>query len=168
MKSKSIGFAILFLLIALNLGLSGYYYAVLPSRVASEFDLSGEPKTEMAKGTFVIFNVMLMIALPAFLLAVAWICTKLPNWMIDLPHKDYWLAPERKAETAARIFGYLLWLTNGIELFLTALVGLVYRANLGHPDAMRIASHVLLACFLLFMAGWLFCFYRKFKRVPKT
>jgi uncharacterized membrane protein len=168
MKSKYIGLLTLFLLMALNLGMSGYYYAVLPERVASEFDLAGEPKTWMAKGTFVIFNATLLIALPAFLLAVAWISTKLPKWMIDLPHKDYWLAPERKAETAASLFRYILWLACGIELFLTALVGLVYRANLGHPETMRIAPNILLTCFLTFMAGWIFCFYRKFKRVPKT
>jgi uncharacterized membrane protein len=168
MKSKYIGLLILFLLVSLNLGLSGYYYTVLPPRVASEFDLLGNPKSWMPKGTFVIFNVCLLILLPAFLLSVAWICTKLPKWMIDMPNKDYWLAPERKAQTAATLFLFILWLTDGLELFLTALVGLVYRANMGHAEAMRLAPDIFLVCFLTFIAVWIVCFYAKFKKIPPS
>ncbi len=168
MKSKYIGLSILLLLLALNIGLSGYYFAVLPARVASEFDLSGEPKSWMAKGAFVIFNITLLILLPIFLLSLGWICTKLPKWMIDLPHKDYWLAPERKAQTAASIFRFMIWLAVGIELFLTALVGLVYRANLGHPEIMRQTPYYLLGCFVAFMAGWIIRFYGKFRKAPPT
>jgi uncharacterized membrane protein len=167
MKSKYIGLIALFLLVSINLGASGYYYTVLPERIASEFDFAGEPKSWMTKGPFVIFNMAMLIVVPALLLSVAWISTKLPMRMVDLPNKEYWLAPERKAETFTRLFRSMLWLAVAIELFLSLLVGLVYWANLGHPQAMRIAPTVLLACFLLFMAGWLFTFYRKFKRVPK-
>ena len=118
-----------------------------------------KPKSWMAKGTFVIFNVTLLILLPIFLLSLGWICTKLPKWMIDMPNKDYWLAPERKAQTAASVFLFMLWLADGIELFLTAIVGLVYRANLGHPEAMRLAPDIFLVCFLTFIAVWIVCFY---------
>ena len=165
MISKYFGLLVLLLIVSVNAGLSGYYYTVLPPRVATEFDLLGEPKSWMAKGTFVSFNIALLILLPAFLLFLGWICPKLPKWMIDLPHRDYWLAPERKARTAASLFVFILWLANGVELFLTAMVGLVYRANLGHPDTMRVAPGVLLLCFLIFLAVWVVSYYRKFKRV---
>jgi uncharacterized membrane protein len=168
MKSKRIGLIVLFLLASINIGVSGYYYTVLPERVASEFDFAGEPKSWMLKAAFVIFNLAMLVVVPALLLSVAWLCSKLPARMIDLPNKDYWLAPERKAETFARLFRSMLWLAVAIELFLSLLVGLVYWANLGHPEAMRITPNVLLACFLLFMAGWLFTFYRKFKKIPNV
>jgi uncharacterized membrane protein len=167
MKSKYIGVMVLLLLMTLNIGVSGYYYAMLPAKVASEFDLSGEPKSWMAKGTFVIFNVTLLLVLPIFLIALGWLCTKLPRWMIDLPHKDYWLAPERRAETNASVFLFMLWLANGIELFLTLLMGTVYRANLGHPEIMRRTPFYLLGFFIAFMVVWIICFYRKFRKVPK-
>jgi uncharacterized membrane protein len=166
MKSKLIGLLILFLLVALNIGVSGYYYALLPPLVATEYGLSGEPKSWMVKGTFVIFNITLLFGLPIFLLLVGWICTKLPKWMIDLPNKDYWLAPERKAATSASLFLFMLWLACGIELFLTLLVWAVYRANLGHPEVMRQTPFYLLGGFLTFMAGWIIRFYVKFRKVP--
>jgi uncharacterized membrane protein len=167
MKSKFIGLIVLFLLMSLNVGISGYYYAVLPARVASEFDLSGEPKSWMAKGTFMIFNATLLFVLPIFVIAMGWICTKLPKWMIDLPNKDYWLAPEQKAETSASIFSFMLWLACGIELFLTLILWTVYRANLGHPEIMRQTPLYLLGAFLAFLTGWSIRFYRKFRKVPK-
>jgi uncharacterized membrane protein len=168
MKSKYLGLLILFLLLALNFGLSGYYYAVLPARVASEFDLSGEPKTWMPKASFVIFNFTLLVVLPIILVSLGWICTKLPKWMLDLPHKDYWLAPERKAETAASLFLFMLWLAVGMELFVTSLVGLVYRANLGHPEVMQQTPLYLIGSFVAFMIGWIIRFYGKFRRVPPS
>jgi hypothetical protein len=166
MKSKYIGFLILFLLLALNLGLSGYYYAVLPPNVASEFNALGEPTKEMPKASFVIFNFALLVLLPAVLLTLGWLLPKLPPWMIDLPHKDYWLAPERRAETAASLFVFMLWLTVGLESFVTSLLMLVYLANLGHPEIMRQAPFYLLGCFVAFMVLWAIRFYAKFRKVP--
>jgi uncharacterized membrane protein len=166
MKSKHIGLLLLFLLISLNLGLSGYYYAKLPPRVASEFDLSGDPKSWMAKGTFVVFNFTLMALLPIFLLVVGWLSMKLPASMINLPNKDYWLAPERRAATNASVFRLMLSMACGVELFLTFLVWTVYRANTGHPEIMRQMPLYLTGCFLTFVAVWIVCFYRKFRKVP--
>jgi len=101
----------------------------------------------MAKGTFVIFNATLLFVLPIFLIVLGWVCTKLPRWMIDLPHKDYWLAPERRSETNASVFRFMLWLASGIELFLTLLVGTVYRANVGPPEIMHRTPFYLLDFF---------------------
>jgi uncharacterized membrane protein len=168
MKSKYLGLLVLFLLISLNIGLCGYYYAVLPPQLASEFDLLGNPTKTMPKGTFTIFNASLLILMPAFLLTLGWGCTKLPKWMIDLPNKDYWLAPERKAATAASLFSFILWLTNGVELFLTSIVMLVYRANMGRPEAMQLVPHYCFGTFLAFMAVWIAWFYIKFKKIPSA
>jgi uncharacterized membrane protein len=168
MKSKYIGLFVLFLLMSVNIGISGYCYTKLPARVASEFDLSGEPKAWVAKGTFVIFNITLLTLLPVFLLFLACVCPKLPKWMIDLPNWDYWLAPERKAETAASLFRFILWLANGLELFLTVIVGVVYWANLGRPEMMRLVPNIILEGFLPFVVVWMVCYYKKFKKIPAS
>jgi uncharacterized membrane protein len=163
---KRLGLLILFLIIAFNIGMSGYYYDVLPGRVASRFNFEGEPIAWMPKATFVIFNVVLLLAMPLFLLSLSWLSMKLPNSMINLPHRDYWLAPERKRQTAASFFVLMLWLTVAVELFLTAIVGLVYRANMGHPNLMRETPFYFLGGFLAVMIVWVLCFYMKFKRIP--
>jgi hypothetical protein len=166
MKSKYFGLLILLLLVALNVGLCGYYFPVLPDRVASEFDLQGKEIKAMPKGTFMAFNGTLVVAMPAFLLLLGWGCTKLPNWMIDMPNRDYWLAPQRKPETAKRLFLFILWLAVGVEAFLTSILFFVFRANMGHPESMVLVPYYCLSTFLAFVAVWCAWFMIKFKKLP--
>jgi uncharacterized membrane protein len=166
MKLKYFGLVLLLLLVSFNCGMSGYYYPALPARMASEFDIAGNPTKEMAKSTVMIFNVCMIFLLPAILLTLGRICTKLPRWMLDMPNKDYWLAPERAEQTAESMFRFILWLTNGVVLLLTAIVWLVYQANLGRPEVMRLMIPILLEGFLPFIAVWTVCYFVRFRKKP--
>ena len=52
-----------------------------------------------------------------------------PVSFINLPHRDYWLAPERRRATSAVMLRFGLWLACLMVLFFTALYGLVVQAN---------------------------------------
>jgi serine/threonine-protein kinase len=166
MSKKTSGLLLLVLLVAVGFGMNGYFYSRLPPEVASEFGFSGEPKRFMAKGTFLIFNLATLTLLPLFMLGLGWISTKLPKWMIDLPNKDYWLAPERIKETASGIFDFILWQAVGVVALLTSVLGCAILANLGHPAAMKIPPAAALLAYLIFVAVSVFRYYRKFKKIP--
>jgi hypothetical protein len=173
MISKCFGLLVLALLVALNAGLTGYYYTILPARVGLyEFDFGFEPSAEptvwMAKGTLALLIMAAIMLAPLELLFQAWICTKLPKRMISIPNRDYWLSPERKAETDARLFSFMLWLANATELFLTAVFAIVYRTLLGHPEVLRRTPYYVLGCFLAFVAVWSIRYYIRFKKLPST
>jgi hypothetical protein len=173
MISKYFGMLVLVLLVALNAGLSGYYYSILPARVGlwefDEYDLmSAGPTLWITKEAFVILYFALVLLLLMFLLFDAWLIAKIPDRCIGVPNRDYWLTPERRAKTNTIFFSFALWMTNGAELFLTAMVGLLCRANLEHPEAMRWMPYCVMGCFLLFAAGLFIYTFAKFKRLPPS
>ena len=53
----------------------------------------------------------------------------LPSWMINLPHRDYWLAPERRYETFQWLRWFLLWVSCLETAFLTAIHVMIMLAN---------------------------------------
>jgi serine/threonine-protein kinase len=166
MSKKTSGLLLLILLVAVGYGLNGYFYSRLPPEVASEFSFSGEPQRSMSKGMFLIFNLATLTLLPLLMLGLGWISTKLPRWMIDLPNKDYWLAPERIKETASGIFDFVLWQSVAVVAFLTFVLGCAIFANMGHAEAMRIPPSAALLAYLIFVAVSVLRFYRKYKKIP--
>jgi hypothetical protein len=170
MLSKIMGISVLVLLLALNAGLIGYYYPILPASVGLyEYDESGPsagPMVWMAKGWFAALLVAAFVLIPLVLIAVEWICSKLPKRSINIPNRDYWLAPERKAVTEARLFSFMIWLANAAELLMTAVLLIVFRTTLGHPEVLQRTPYYVVGAFLAFATVWSLCYYWGFKKVP--
>ncbi len=102
----SLARAILYLLIGVFLAQIVYYYPNLPETVASHFNGLGKPDGWMTKQNFVIFeSVLLLIIIFEFTL-LPFVIEKMPNSLINLPNKDYWLATERREATLGVIRGY--------------------------------------------------------------
>jgi hypothetical protein len=89
------------------------------------------------------------------------------NARINLPHRDYWLAPERRAETMRTISATMAWFGCGILFVLICGTFLAMQANLA-PDH-RFNSEamiIVLGGFLVGLLGLLFRLIRHFQRVP--
>jgi hypothetical protein len=89
------------------------------------------------------------------------------NHRINLPHRDYWLAPERRAETMRTISATMAWFGCGILFVLICGTFLAMQANLA-PDH-RFNSEamiIVLGGFLVGLLGLLFRLIRHFQRVP--
>ena len=63
----------------------------------------------------------------------------LPDWLeraparlVNLPNKDYWLAPERCVATMARVASALTWFGCAALSFVVVVNALVFDFNLGH------------------------------------
>jgi hypothetical protein len=170
MLSRIIGLSVLVLLLALNAGLIGHYYPILPARVGLyEYDESGpsaEPTVWMAKGWFAALLVAVFVLIPLVLMAVEWILSKLFKRSIRIPNRDYWLAPERKSKTEARRFSFMFWLANATELLMTGILLIVLRTVLGHPEVLRWAPYVVVGGYLIFVASSSFRHYLTFKKLP--
>jgi hypothetical protein len=81
-----------------------------------------------------------------------------------LPHREYWLAPERSQKTRGMIFRWMLWFINAAGLFSTTMLELAYQANLGHPEWMVWLPWFFLAVFVIFTIIWLVLFVLRFQR----
>jgi uncharacterized membrane protein len=133
----------------LRLGLS---FDALPVRMASHFDGSGQPNGWQSKGSFAFTAVSLSVLFLALVWVIPALLRSSPDRYLNLPHKEYWLAPERRAQTHARIGSWSSWFACATLGFLAGTFELVIRANLaGTPLSGKM--WLLLLAYLVFMLG---------------
>lgn len=87
----------------------------------------------MPRATYVRFMLFLVVALPGiFAVLIHWSLGR-PNARINLPHRDYWLAPERRAGTIAYVRGQSLGFAILLLLLLSFAHWRVLVANSIEP-----------------------------------
>ena len=108
-----------------------FYWTRLPERVAVHFGVGGEPDGWSARTTFAIL--MLSIAGGQFVLfwLISRFLGRLPDALINVPYRDYWLAPERRQRCFELVGDWLGILVAGTMAFMLALQHVVVEANLG-------------------------------------
>jgi len=156
---------ILILTCVVGLACSVFCYDHLPDRVALHFSVSGFPDSYGSRLVNLLMTTGLHIFLTTLFLALPILVKKLPLNLVNLPHKDFWLAPERMDETIDALtlrfyhFGIL------VNLFLIALNYLTYLANHSEPVRLNMLLFLaVLAIFFIITAYWLIRFYRRFSR----
>ena len=157
-------YAFLFLV---GLLMMAYYYPQMPQRMASHFAADGRVNGWQSRESF--FVLMLLVtstsALVSFI-APRQIAAK-PNHRINLPHRDYWLAPERRAETMRFISATMAWFGCGILFVLISGTFFALQANLVPDHRFNSAAMlVVLGSFLAGLFALLVGLVRHFQRVP--
>lgn len=139
----------------------------LPAKVASHFNAAGRPDGWMSRDSYLLFVGAMGLAMPLFIAGLCYVTRFLPDWMVNLPHKEYWLSAERREETNNYIFGHCLWLSC---LFLAHFGGLHWMtvvANNRQPVELPSRAFWLTSgSFLLVLGIWIIALFRRF-RVPR-
>lgn len=135
----------------------------LPQRMASHFGASGMPNGWMSKSAFfVVYALILGVAALVGYLVPRSIAKKPPE-RINLPNKEYWLAPERRAETLAFFERYFAWYSCVLLLILVLAMGLAIQANFTSPPRMATGPIVsVIAGFVVFNVAWVVQLMRHF------
>ena len=144
-------------------------YAKLPEVVASHFDARGTPNGWQTKQAF--FQVLLIVSVfvAGIGFAMPKIISALPPKLINLPNKNYWLAPERVAETMAFLTNYCAWFACALFLFNFLVFDYAIQINLrpkNPPSPARFWYSFV--GFLLFVFLWTIRMLAKFLRPPDT
>jgi uncharacterized membrane protein len=138
-------------------------FPLLPDRLASHFGASGIPNGWMTKAQFMLmYGVVLIPALAIEFWVSRQIANK-PDARLNLPNKEYWLAPERRAETFAYFETFFAWYGCVFLFVLVYAMGLAMRANFDTPPRLPtgpIASDI--AGFVLFNVGAVIAMLRRF------
>jgi len=139
------------LLAAIGLIYFSFLYPQLPDPMASHFNASGVATAWMPKsGFFLVFVfVMFFACVPVFLVPLQ-VAAKSDN-KINLPNKEYWLAPERRVETMRYLEIQMGWF--GCALLAMLLCGFYFAvsANLRPDHSFDSNSfYITLAAFLAF------------------
>lgn len=143
------------------------YWPQLPERVATHFGPGGEPNDWMDKSSAVLLLGGFQIFFPLLLFGVVRVLKWVPMNLINIPHREYWLAAERREASLRwleRPMGGVAMLT-GCLLMVTG--HFTFRANV-HGG--RLEEFPFFVCLVAYLAGvvWLvICILRRFGRLPQ-
>ncbi len=145
-----------------------YFYPLLPDRMAVHFNAAGAadgwgPKNYFFMTMEAVYAVLLLLfgALPLLL-------RRLPESLMNLPNKDYWLAPERKAQTMDRLMGQLLFVGAMALLLMDCVLYLSLKANFSARPFLRPELlWGIITVFFIASIAWTIFLLRSF-RLPKA
>jgi hypothetical protein len=127
---------------------------VLPERVASHFDLRGNADSWMQRSSFLAV-LAAVIALVALMFGgLRALLPHLPDSLINMPNRDYWLTPERRAATLRRSADALTWIGSATLALFVAILWITVDANFGgEPVAIGSAGWVAVGVYLAVVAA---------------
>lgn len=129
-EQKKTGRFVTLLLIALSVVQFLYYDPILPDQIASHFNWQGQPDHWSSKRVVLFTHIGLILFFALMFQSIGWLTFKIPERFINLPHKSYWLAPERKRQTLNSIATFFIWIGNVNVLFFMVIFNLGYQTNL--------------------------------------
>jgi len=136
----------------------------LPERVASHFGPDGLANGFMARHLYLAFILGFGVGLPALVGLTIGISVRYGSRFINIPNRDYWLAPARREETSAYLVAHTTWLTVGLAGFAVAVHLLVIRANRLNPPRLDTDVMIaLLAVLAALVAVWAALLSRRFR-----
>ena len=140
-------------------------FPLLPERIASHFGASGDANGWMTKSQFLMTYAAIL--LPALVLEF-WMPRRIgrtTDKRLNLPNKEYWLAPERRAGTLAYFKNFFAWYGCAFLLLEVFAMGLAMRANFQSPPRIPTVPIVTaIVVFLAFNIAWVVAMFRRFSR----
>lgn len=143
-------------------------YPRLPERMASHFAADGTVNGWASKSElFPMMAVLLGVTFVATMV-VPQLLSRLPASMINLPRKDYWLAPERRDETMRQLNAQTAWLGCVVLFVVLYATSLMMRANLPGGKFDNVGMVRVLVGMGIFAVVWTIVSVRHFLRVPEN
>lgn len=128
----------------------------LPALVASHFDAAGRVNGHMTRGLYLAVMLLVSIVVPLLLVVIPSRALARPGARINLPNRDYWLAPERREETIRFLARQMAFFACLVLIFLCYVQWLVVRANALTPPMLDSrALFAGLAAFLVCTLSWI-------------
>lgn len=158
------------LFILLLAGSAGFIVATVgtfPDHVATHFGLGGQPNGWMSRDGYLIWMLGFGIVFPAIVSAMVGLLPR--AWpglaFVNLPNRDHWFAPERRAESHAYLGRHACWLGCMIVLLMAGIHALILQAHDAVPAQLpETPFFALLGGFLLALGVWILVLYRRFYR----
>jgi uncharacterized protein DUF1648 len=146
-----------------------HLYAQLPAVVASHFDAHGAPNGWQTRTIFFAFFVGSIVISAVVCFSIPLLIASVPPALINLPHKQYWLSPERHSSSLDYLSAHFAWL--GCAVLLVGIFAFEFsvRANF-QPDKRFDTASLLyvLAAFFVFVIVWMGRLLARFGKPPET
>ena len=136
----------------------------LPARVATHFGANGQPNGWMSRDHHTVGQVAISLFTGGLFFALTLYLPRVPVRFVNVPHRDYWLAPQHRAKTFAWLASMLCWLGALLQGFLAFIFHEVWRANLLTPPALRLNSLWLQLSLFIITVGLVITLLFRFRR----
>ena len=139
----------------------------LPARVASHFGPGDLPNGWMSRDGYLVFMLGFGLLLPPVVVgAIGWL-PKIAPRAINIPHRDFWLAPSRRDATLAALAAHACWLGCLLVLFIAGIHYAILEANASVPPRLPAELFwMLMIAFLAALALWIGALFLRFRNGP--
>jgi hypothetical protein len=115
-------------------------YGTMPPAIPVHFNQYGEPDGWRSSKEFAQLHWLFIFLMSGIFAVLAIAVKKLPSRYIFIPHREYWLAPERRQETIERIVDALTWCGIAAGGFVIAVNHLIVKAAIKGARSADLAS----------------------------
>lgn len=136
MMKNLLGWMIFVVLLLAALGQGFYFANTLPDVVASHFNASGNADSWMNRKEFVAFYFATIAGTALILLLCAASFRAIKPRYLNLPNKEYWLAPERRKETLGYLSQAFAWFASATLLLLIDIFHQTYVVNTNRAETL--------------------------------
>jgi uncharacterized membrane protein len=131
------------------------FAATMPPVLATHFGGSGAPNGWQTQSQFFTLEMVLLGVCLLLAFGIPRLIRALPISLVNVPNKEYWLAPERRQETIAFFKAQFAWFGCGFLAFLLVVNQLVFDANQTRPRQLNSTEFVIaMVVFLAFVGIW--------------
>ncbi|HEX7860434.1 MAG TPA: DUF1648 domain-containing protein [Verrucomicrobiae bacterium] len=164
---KKIPVALLCVLYLIFFGTLASTFSDLPNRVATHFAADGRPNGWMSRETHLLFMLGLATGLPGIVVGLCYVSRFLPVDLLNIPHRGYWTAPERRKSTYDFLFNHSFWFASLAVAFVTGIHLSILNANTKIPAELSMENLLVVAVgFLAGILVWALTLIRHFKNPP--
>lgn len=143
------------------------FATAMPGMMATHFGASGSANGWQTKGQFFVLEFVMLGVCLLIGFGVPAIIAAAPPSLVNLPNKDFWLAPVRRDHTLAVFRIQMAWFACALLTFLIVVNQLVFNANQSVPRHLNSAQFTMaLVAFLGFVALWTIRLVSYFSRTP--
>jgi uncharacterized membrane protein len=159
--------AVFLLLVFLGFLQARNFAAAMPGLMATHFGASGSANGWQTKGQFFIVEIVMLAVCLLIGFGIPAIIAAAPPSLVNLPNKEFWLAPVRRDHTLAVFRIQMTWFACALLTFLIVVNQLVFNANQSVPRHLNGPQFTMaLLAFLGFVAIWTIRLISHFSKTP--
>jgi uncharacterized membrane protein len=137
----------------------------LPAQLASHFAAGGAATGWMSRRGYLLLMLVFAVVMPLTIVASMSLLPRVSDKAINIPDRDFWLAPAQREATFGFLTAHACWLGSLMIVFITAVHFLLIAANATQPPRLPVQPFLtLLVAFLVGIGTWAATLVRHFRR----